>query len=581
VKVGSESMLNILTESETSWSDCPKKEVLADQLKDWALQQNISHAAVDSLLTILRATEIGNELPKTARTLLSTLPSACTVSEVSGMEYVYIGIRKHLLNLAGELDNVDSFKLAFNVDGLPLFKSTSISAWLILGLVTNIPDSPVFPVCVTIGTTKPTNLEFLVETIEETKQLMQHGLCVSSGKTIDIDVSHFVCDAPAKSLIKATKLYSGYHACFDCTIEGDYMHRRMTYQQVVELIPRTDFTFRHQICSEHHTGESPLCDLQINMVNQFPIDYLHSCLLGVMKKLLNCWVSGTKNPHRLTHLQVDEVDNRLKRLRKQTPNNFNRKPRHTKELARWKGTEFRTFLLYTGKSVLKRILSSEKYEHFLNFSVALLILLNSKLTSEYLDYAQDLLEQFVENCKKLYGQHFLSYNVHSLLHLTKHAKQFGSLENCSAFKFENYMQTIKKFLRQGNRPMAQIIKRISERQNQALLPVKSTLEKLKVSTKPPNNVYMTRTQNLIELVKVSSSSEETPDKKNKKYICRKFLSVQPFFKVPCNSKLVHIYHVENAATCLDTILDADLLVKCYKMSSTKDKSIIQALIWED
>jgi len=144
--------------------------------------------------------------------------------------------------------------------------------------------------------------------------------------------------------------------------------------------------------------------------------------------------------------------------------------------------------------------------------------------------------------------------LHNFLRTTNDAFYNDSIDSVSA---GNFWRT---------HPMAQIIKIISEGQNQALLPVKSTLEKLKVSIKPPNNVYMTRTQNLVELVKVSSSSEETPDKKNKKYICREFLSVQPFFKVPCNSKLVHIYHVENAATCLATILDADLLVKCYNVT---------------
>lgn len=46
------------------------------------------------------------------------------------------------------------------------------------------------------------------------------------------------------------------------------------------------------------------------------------------------------------------------------------------------------------------------------------------------------------------------------------ARQFGVLENFSAFPFENFLGQLKRRLRSGNRPLAQIVKRMLENEDQ-------------------------------------------------------------------------------------------------------------------
>ncbi|ODM93427.1 hypothetical protein Ocin01_13254, partial [Orchesella cincta] len=53
-----------------------------------------------------------------------------------------------------------------------------------------------------------------------------------------------------------------------------------------------------------------------------------------------------------------------------------------------------------------------------------------------------LLERFVSEMEELYGQTSIVYNVHSLLHVHQDALIYGSLDNVSAFPFENYLQKI-------------------------------------------------------------------------------------------------------------------------------------------
>ncbi len=84
------------------------------------------------------------------------------------------------------------------------------------------------------------------------------------------------------------------------------------------------------------------------------------------------------------------------------------------------------------------------------------------MDSEYRSFAHELLQYFVEQSADIYGREFLVYNVHSLVHLSKEAELFGSLDNSSAFIFENHMQVLKKYARSGKNPLTQVSNRLSE-----------------------------------------------------------------------------------------------------------------------
>ena len=71
-----------------------------------------------------------------------------------------------------------------------------------------------------------------------------------------------------------------------------------------------------------------------------------------------------------------------------------------------------------------------------------------------------MLSYFVAKSKRIYGESFTVYNIHNLLHLADDCQNLhSSLNDISAFKFENYLQVIKKSIRNANNPVAQIAKR--------------------------------------------------------------------------------------------------------------------------
>lgn len=121
--------------------------------------------------------------------------------------------------------------------------------------------------------------------------------------------------------------------------------------------------------------------------------------------------------------------------------------------------------MYTGPLVLRKIISKKSYEVFMALSVAVRILLedNAEKRAAYLDYAKNLLSYFVHSSEKVFGEIFIVYNVHNLLHLHEDSKHFQcSLNEISAFQFENHLQEIKRLVSHGQNPLARVCKRLNE-----------------------------------------------------------------------------------------------------------------------
>ena len=112
----------------------------------------------------------------------------------------------------------------------------------------------------------------------------------------------------------------------------------------------------------------------IDLVEDFPYEYMHLVCLGVTKKLLILWMRGKLENFRLSSGQVDIISQRLVSIRNYIPAEFTRKPRTLREVDRLKATEFRQFLLYTGPLVLHGILPNEHYKLFISLHVAIRIL---------------------------------------------------------------------------------------------------------------------------------------------------------------------------------------------------------------
>ena len=548
-----------------------------DELVMWINNHQIKHNAVDKLLKLLQR-HGHDELPSTARTLLHTTKDV-QVTQVSGMDYIYLGLDEQLIKAykcckSKDGNDLQSIDLGFNIDGIPLFKSSNSCVWPILCSITNVHPAYVFSVVLTHGHSKPNNLDFLLDTIRDVDVLLQSGLNVD-GEIIPVRVKFIVCDAPAKSLIKGTKLYSGYYGCDKCCQSGEWKGR-VTYQDVKNLEERSDQSFRSQTQEEHHNGDTPFVNLPLDMIKAFPIDFMHQSCLGVMRKLILIWMRGKGRllGARMSSAHIQAVNERLAHYKSSITKEFQRKPRAFSEIDRWKATEFRQFLLYTGKIALEGILRRDLYEHFMALSVATCILVSPALAVEYNVYATQLMEYFNEQGRVLYGAEFLVYNVHSMVHLPEAAREFGDINICAAFAFENYLQSLKKLVRSGKRPIVQIAKRLSERRVKDML----MSETDSVSIKKPNNCYVLSDSSCCE---VQENSSEKDDNGDALFLCRVYSRSDDAFRAPCQSKLIGVHKVQDRNTSMRLIPKGDLLRKAMKFDIGRGTAIFMSLLHQN
>lgn len=435
---------------------------LEDKLTTWALEENITHSALNKLLQILKCHH--PSLPLDARTLLKTTRTeVMAVQEKAGGTYHYFGIFQSMASTLqvyrSTLTSGMCLKLQVNVDGLPLFKSSSTQFWPILGYVQNLPNHKPFVIALFAGNKKPKLNEYMEDFVKDINNL-EKGFFFND-VPLSLKLEAMVCDAPARAFLKCVKGHTGYSGCEKCTQEGEYLNNRVVFP-IIDAPLRQDEDFIEMTDEVHHLGASPLLNTSLGLVSGFPLDFLHLVCLGVMRRLVYLWLKGPLSC-RLSSGQVDMLSEQLQKVRQYTPVEFNRRPRTLKEIDRWKASEFRQLLLYTGPVLLKPFLHAAVYKHFLLFFVGIFILSSKKLFSTYTDYANNALVLFVQHFRKLYGDTYVSYNVHNLVHLAQDAKVHGTLDCFSAFRFENYMKTLKKMVRKPQSPCSQVVKRILER----------------------------------------------------------------------------------------------------------------------
>lgn len=145
-------------------------------------------------------------------------------------------------------------------------------------------------------------------------------------------------------------------------------------------------------------------------------------------------------------------------LASHSPVEFARKVHAIDEILRWKATEFRRFLLYSGPFALDVILPDCFFHHSMLLFAGMRILASKQLVHQSCDSANELLVKFVKDVETLYGKEAMVYNVHSLVHLAADVKQLGCLDELSAFVFENKLGRLKKLVRKPQQPIQQVLR---------------------------------------------------------------------------------------------------------------------------
>ena len=206
---------------------------------------------------------------------------------------------------------------------------------------------------------------------------------------------------------------------------------------------------------------------------------------------------------------------------------------------------------------MQSILPHAQYTHFVTLSVAISILLDPQLVRTRGEYARSLLHYFNDMGAFLYGDSFLTYNQHNLVHLYDTACEFGSLEKCSAWKYESYLHRLGSKVRIGRNPIASMVKRLTE------APIPTPIAKpLSLSLKPPNHVYYTTDKKYVALLYKTQPGQ---------YLARHY-RVQPVFMEPCDSnKYMGVATCSVANYDIRIVHANELKSRCLMFNAPHDK----------
>lgn len=164
------------------------------------------------------------------------------------------------------------------------------------------------------------------------------------------------------------------------------------------------------------------------------------------------WVSGDLIS-KLASIDIIQISDILSKISTKQPKVIQRKIRPLSKLAHFKGTEFRTILLYAGPVAFRNILSTERY-------TPLYATTSFNLYSLFSVFMPTICRISQKNDKKN-REHLIVYNVHCLTHLVDDVHAYGTLDEFSSFQFKSFMYQIKRLLH----PLAELSNRIEEMKN--------------------------------------------------------------------------------------------------------------------
>ena len=366
--------------------------------------------------------------------------------------------------LTGESNNLS---LSMNCDGAPVFNSSTMSIWPVQLILNELPPhlrkKHVTMAGLWFGKNKPPFFSFLSPFTKEMSNLASDGMTWCKDDAIVTSKVFLVVspvDSIARCALQNLKQFNGAYGCGWCLNKGEVVQKgdgtvRSYDFNDVGTDKRTHNQFIQHAAAALRTnkavfgvkGPSPLMNVEgFDVVNGFPPDNLHAVFLGVARQLTGLWLDSTNhNEAYYIGRQTKTIDSRLESIC--PTSELTRLPRSITQRAYWKGSEWRSWLLFYSLVVLKGVLPYRFLHHLMLLVDAVFTLSMDSIRKADIEEAHGSLNKFVFDFRGLYGQKHMSFNLHQLLHLAKAVNNWGPLWSFSTIWFEGHMGFLLKLFK--------------------------------------------------------------------------------------------------------------------------------------
>ncbi|XP_039308606.1 uncharacterized protein LOC105204984 isoform X2 [Solenopsis invicta] len=370
--------------------------------------------------------------------------------------------------------------LQWNTDGVQVFNSSKASFWPIQVSINELPyrlrRENIMLCGLWYGPDKPVMDIFLKPFVEELITLHNNGIeCITpqNPEGIKIKVHTLIAsvDSVARPLLQNIKQFNGEFGCSFCLKKGDRVPIRRGYTRTYCGDVGIRRTSEQHItdCAEAIETNSPVRGVKgpsilmllpvFNIIHSFVPDYMHSILLGVTKTFVcNIWLNPVYSDNRPWYIgnKIKEIDETLLNIK--PPCEVTRTPRSIQDRQLWKASEWKNFLLYYSLLCVLDIIPPVYAKHWSLLVFSMHIYLKDKIDKNELKIAKKALQKFVFKVETLYGQEFVKFNVHLLLHIPEAVLNFGSLWAHSTFPYEHFNGILGKLFQNSQVVPKQICK---------------------------------------------------------------------------------------------------------------------------
>lgn len=401
--------------------------------------------------------------------------------------------------------------LSLATDGAPTSDSSTTSAW---PTFIQMPGFP--PHCrkkymllasVYVGLHHPVMNNIMKPVMDQLEYLHDVGIEWIHPRTGEIVRSKFIVttatvDLPARCLLTRMTYLNGRSACLYCHIQNE----SFVYALKNDLRDmRTEESIRHDMrqayenysngVNENVRGFQGLSSLlllpEFKISIGVVVDVMHCAYLGVMKQHTEHLLKDYRTKNRDgSNIEVQKpdyyvgapadlkiIDSRLLAIR--PPTRRSRVPRTIKTRADWKASEWRNWHDYA-PVCLYGILPNRYLQHLAKLSQIIHLINNTSVTSEELDEAERLLQEYVHDYERYFGEKSMTPVVHLLTHIVDCVRHWGPIWTVSAFIYEAWNRHILEDVTSPNAIADQIVTRfLIARFLEKVARMDSTSEKMK------------------------------------------------------------------------------------------------------
>lgn len=173
-------------------------------------------------------------------------------------------------------------------------------------------------------------------------------------------------------------------------------------------------------------------------VQNVSIDIMHLLFLGIVRMLMKLWFNVSHSLHSFSlYRYIDIIDKRLLNMK---PSHFVTRMQRSiaGSLKFWKAAEYRSwFFFYYSVPCIAYFMHLRFLYHYCALLEAIFLLNQSSISAEDIVKSERLLNYFVYMFPCLYGERYMTINMHSLLYLSDMVCKIGPLWATSCFPFES------------------------------------------------------------------------------------------------------------------------------------------------